>query len=472
MLYRACSSGNHEELQRANGEADVDEEGHDDKASSKIKRVYRYCFMHPEDNSVTVPMFFIGYQELWNRAHTEVTAIKVWKFVMDPSHSDSELQRKQMDENNATGAAAGMAHSQNMQRKKNLVAEQKQMRSLSGGTAGRDNLEYFAATQYVIIKTEQHLHAHYDMYSGKTCESAGKPLFKNDELPPGVFNRVLTGNPTLGGTHPLGPEYVWSQRRQQSFEAGALDLDGKELDIDPDQLTCSNFWFDDGSFTVSKTDLDLDSFFFCIDPSVTNIFDCILPRSIVGAVSAGADLLKLYEEEKVPADENLTASEISDRFNSLMTKRDATHVRMETQMMESILSYDSVDITDMERKGLRYYGEKDTKDQFIVEHRQIIKDIQSETRCVISALIEPWVQKQEILAREKQENIMNTLGDDAMDTDYYDEAMAEVRKIEDETQVKHNRVIRDLVDLHVSRIQRSFESKVDRESIPQGYLAM
>eukprot|EP00966_Prymnesium_polylepis_P003699 84637-Prymnesium_polylepis.1 len=242
-------SGNHEELQRANGEADVDEEGHDDKASSKIKRVYRYCFMHPEDNSVTVPMFFIGYQELWNRAHTEVTAIKVWKFVMDPSHSDSELQRKQMDENNATGAAAGMAHSQNMQRKKNLVAEQKQMRSLSGGTAGRDNLEYFAATQYVIIKTEQHLHAHYDMYSGKTCESAGKPLFKNEELPPGVFNRVLTGNPTLGGTHPLGPEYVWSQRRQQSFEAGALDLDGKELDIDPDQLTCSNFWFDDGSFT-------------------------------------------------------------------------------------------------------------------------------------------------------------------------------------------------------------------------------
>ena len=81
MWHNACRSGNHEELQRANGEADVDEEGHDDKACSKIKRVYRYCFMHPEDNSVTVPMFFIGYQELWKRAHTEVTAIKVWKFV-------------------------------------------------------------------------------------------------------------------------------------------------------------------------------------------------------------------------------------------------------------------------------------------------------------------------------------------------------------------------------------------------------
>jgi hypothetical protein len=392
--------------------------------------------------------------------------------VMDASHSDSDLERKLMDENIATGAAAGMAHAQNMQRKKNLVAEQKQMRSLSGGTAGRDNLEYFAATQYVMIKTEQNLHAHYEMYSGKTCESPGKPLFKNTELPPGVYNRVLTGNPTLGGTHPLGPEYVWSQRRQQSFEAGALDIDGKELDIDPDQLTCSNYWFEDGSFTVSRTDLDLDSFFFCIDPSVTNIFDCVLPRSIVGAVSAGADLLKLYEEEKVPADEKLTPSEISDRFNALMTKRDATHVRMETQMMESILSYDSVDITEMERKGLRYYGEKDSKDQFVVEHRQILKDIQSETRSVISSLIEPWVQKQEALARDKHHEIMESLGEDAMDTDYYDDIMRTVRDIEDATQLKHSKVTKDLIHLHVSRIQRCFESKVDRESIPQGYNAM
>ena len=72
-------SGTHEELQRANGEADEDQEDGENK--KKISRVFRYTFMLPHDNNVTAPMFVIGYQELYNEALTEVTAIRIWKFV-------------------------------------------------------------------------------------------------------------------------------------------------------------------------------------------------------------------------------------------------------------------------------------------------------------------------------------------------------------------------------------------------------
>lgn len=77
-------SGSHEELQRANGEADEDAEagqGGEGEKKKKISRVFRYAFMMPHDNNVTAPMFVIGYQELYNTALTEVTAIRIWKFV-------------------------------------------------------------------------------------------------------------------------------------------------------------------------------------------------------------------------------------------------------------------------------------------------------------------------------------------------------------------------------------------------------
>ena len=47
----------------------------------KISRVYRYAFMLPTNNNITAPMFVIAYQELYNAALTEVTAVRIWKFV-------------------------------------------------------------------------------------------------------------------------------------------------------------------------------------------------------------------------------------------------------------------------------------------------------------------------------------------------------------------------------------------------------
>lgn len=81
MFFR---SGSHEELQRANGEADDDDNCVDkdkDKDKKKMKRVHSYKFMCPDDNNITLPMFTFAYEELYDSNLEQVVAIRVYKFV-------------------------------------------------------------------------------------------------------------------------------------------------------------------------------------------------------------------------------------------------------------------------------------------------------------------------------------------------------------------------------------------------------
>jgi hypothetical protein len=78
-MLLAPRSGNHEEMQRANGEADEDTEKNDSKKGTR--RVFRYAFMHPEDNNISVPMFTYALQEIYDDDLTQVVAIRVWKYV-------------------------------------------------------------------------------------------------------------------------------------------------------------------------------------------------------------------------------------------------------------------------------------------------------------------------------------------------------------------------------------------------------
>tara|TARA_B110001450_G_scaffold255163_1_gene282036 strand:+ start:459 stop:788 length:330 start_codon:yes stop_codon:yes gene_type:complete len=90
-------SGAHEELQRANGEADEDSgESENEAKKKKPSRVHRYAFMLPTDNNVTVPMFTIAYEELYNAELTQVTCIRIWKFV-STSHSNPTLSLDTLD---------------------------------------------------------------------------------------------------------------------------------------------------------------------------------------------------------------------------------------------------------------------------------------------------------------------------------------------------------------------------------------
>jgi hypothetical protein len=474
-LSRAHRSGSHEELQRANGDADEDAEGGEKK---KISRVFRYAFMTPHDNNVTAPMFVIGYQELYNTALTEVTAIRIYKFVFDEKHSDSELMRKLMDENRDTFFSAGTAHNQNATRRKNMVSEQKHNRVVTGGLAGRNNLEYYAGTQYSRVINETVLLETLKSYGGKSMYDDGLPVFDYSDLPRGVTTtRMGPATNGLGGTHPLSPEYMYNARRWKPFRAGLINFEGKLIDVHPDFLDPTKHFSDHGDFVLPAVGRKTGGFFFCIDPSVTNIFDVALPRSIYGAVCAGKHLLELFKDENpdmhgVSGGSNAT---LSDCFNQMMTAKDAEHMAMEKQMAETVFAYDSIDVSDVERKGLRHYGDVDSQtNAYIIEPRQIMKEIQVQTRRVLADLVVPWKLKRDKLTEAKNYEMRTSDGltSDLMQCDHADARLQELHDLEAATRERHCKVMKDLAHLHIGRIEAAFQSKMDRETIPAGYSAM
>lgn len=470
-------SGSHEELQRANGEAEGDDESKEkDKGA---KRVYRYAFMLPTDNNVTVPMFTIGYEELYDHTLTQVVAIRIYKFVFDKAHSDSELCRKLLDENRDTFLNAGAAHAQNNSRRKNLLIEQKQVRSQSFSS-----LEYFAGMQYTSIHNESQWMTYLKSYSGQqNVHHNGRPFFDETELPSGIYNKRIVHDPVLGGTHPLSPEYLFNARRKAALSAGLVDFNDELIDVHPDFLEPSKYWTDSGAFVLPSVSSKNGGFFFASDSYITNPFDVALPRPIYGAASAGINLLQLYREcfaEEVIAAGDTTAI-VSDCFNNMMKEQDPQAVEMQRLMAETVVTYDTIDIPDSMRKAdLRHYGEVSNDSSYIIEPEQFCKTLQHETRRVISELVQVWLKKRENLRNTKYREVVEehaaagTDGSemDAFEGDYHDDTMSEVRRIEEETTRRHCLVIKDLICLHLGRLEEAFSSRIQRETIPSGYLAM
>ena len=412
--------------------------------------------------------------------------------IYDKSHSDSELSRCLLDENRDTWANAGVAHAPNSSRRTSLVKEQKQNRQQMGGLNGSHALEYYAGTQYASITTEQIWFERLVSYGGRNMHNEGRPFLNRDDLPNGIFNTRICPDATDGGTHPLGPEYVFNAKRPMAFRAGSIDLETNEpIDIHSDFFDVSQYWTDSGEFVLPACSKKNDGFFFLVDPYVTNIFDVALPRPIYGSASAGPHLLQLYRDNFGDAIEAAggTNASLSDCFNEMMSEKDPLQSLMEKQMSETVISFDSIDATDLERKGLRHYGEVDTSNSYIIEPRQVLKQIQLETRRVIYMLINPWLKKREELRTLKNEEIRTSKqteafdeedyymadeddGANPMEADYHDDIMKEVRNLEDETTLRHCNVMKDLIFLHVSRIEDAFRSKMERETIPAGYQAM
>jgi hypothetical protein len=466
-------SGDHEEMQRS-GDPDGDSDADPDKKST-VKRVFKYTYVNPSDNNISLPMFVIGYEEMYDEDLEEVTMIRVYKFIFHANHSDSGLLRNQMDENQRTFASAGMAHSQNDQRRTHLISQQKQCRALAG--SWHKNLEESCGTQYVRITNETNYQESIKHYGGRNIHGYGAPPIEFDKLPPGVLTKSIAANTEgLGGTHPLSPEYVYNAKRVMAFTAGRQEFDGSNISIHPDFLDNTKYFNDAGDFTIPEVSKSMGGFFFVTDPNVTNIFDVALPRSIYGSVCAGRHLLQLFKDEKADPKETQSSSSasLSDRFTNMMTKRDAMVLEMERHVSENVLTFDSLDSSEMERKSMRHYGEKDGENNYLIEPRQIMKEIQTDTRQVQTELIEPWLKKREIVREEMNVKLRTAEGEesDLMECDEDDPRMEDLQKLDDETQKRHYDVVKDLCHLHINRIESSFQSKLERENIPSGYLAM
>ena len=387
-----------------------------------------------------------------------------------------------MDENTVTYHNGGIAHNQNATRRKNLVTEQKQNRVATGGTNSCQNMEYYCGTQYSRCINESQQIAMMKAYGGRSMHNDGLPCINYADLPRGACTTRLANDGSdhtrgLGGTHPLSPEYCFNARRVMALRAGLVDFAGNHIDVHPDYVDPTKYFSDSGDFTVPDVDRTSGGFFFVIDPSVTNIFDVSLPRSIYGSVCAGVDILTLYKDENVdnPLLSGSSKATLSDCFTQMMTNKDSEQLAMEKQMAETIIAYDSIDATEIDRKGLAHYGEVEANtNAFLIEPRQIMKEIQVQTRRVAERLIEPWKQKREKLAIQMNDEIRRSdgLDSDLMTCDHDDPRLADLHELEMNTQERHCRVQKDLVHLHIARIEAAFQSKMERKTIPPGYNAM
>lgn len=488
-MLRGCvgRSGNHEEFQRANGEADEDAEGSESgaggggKSKKGPKRVFRYSFMLPEDNNVSVPMFVIAYQELYNQALTEVTAVRIWKFIFHEHHSDSELWRKLMDENNSTYMSAGVAHTQVAQRKTNVMREHKHNRALCCQT----NLEYFAGTQYLRVINEQTYLEVLKQAGGRTIHNAGRPAIDVTQLPPGVLNsRIKVDNEGLGGIHPLAPEYVHNAKRREALSANLMDIDTDEpLDVHPDYLNPSKFFDANGNFRCCAPDLTTGGFFFNIDPSCTNIFDCALPRPIHGIVCAGPEVLRLFKDVKVKEmhpqwREGGPGASLSELFDSFLNEVDPTIAAMERSMAETDYAFDSYEMDDAQRRALnskkwKHYGETEDN-QYVFAPKQSDRDVQAKTQRIFTLVVERWLTERRGLHNEINERLRVGPGasEDMLTCPLSDPRMADLRKEMEETQTRHHNVMREMFEMHANLFTAIFQSKRERDNMPSGYNAM
>ena len=486
-LSKGFLSGNHQEQAR---EAGSNDGGHRGTEKKSIKRVHTYMMPSNDNNRQNLPMVVVAYEEVYNRARTEVVAIRIWHFVFDPSHSTSYIARKLLEENGSEFDNAGAAHQQNNIRNKNLVTSSQQSRALLGFSLETAKLEQTAGMCYRHIMDISEYKNMLSSYAGQTDKSPGlHPIPDSSRvLPAGVYNTKFEEDHKLGCTHPLGLEWVFNAKRPDALRAGLVTLEGDEMDVHPDQVDPSSYFDltseDAHNFRVPEwVSNEKRCFFFQTNPFKLNIFDMILPRQIAGSVSPGKELLSLFRERFAP-EIPLESSMLASHFENTITGQDQSIEKQVKALADSIISYDSIgctpdvikDASDARRAvlkgGIASYGQMDGEDH-VVEPRQVLKEHAYHTTNIFNKLVQPWAQQQKRLLVEKELALRDGVANQEFrDVPISDSHFASVRKAKTKFQDRYNRIMEEMCKLHLAKMERAFNSRMDSESIPAGYRAV
>ncbi len=478
-------SGNHEEIARA--AAAAENEG-SKKAKKLPSSVSRYQYVSKDNTSDTVPMFVCAYEELFDSAKEKVIGIRVWKLVFDATHSDSKLLKHLIDENNAVFCASGSAHKSVDSRKTNYAAEHGKLLQLIGGTSLADaKLEHSAAMQYARITSEGVLMSILPLYAGSTDLSDGRPSVPNMIFPQGTLNTRVCGAPPesgMGGESPLSPEYLFNSKRPCALTAGLVELDGTLMDVHSDQMDVASY-FDPVTheFRCPAWVAEKESLSFQTDPSKLSIFEMPMPRPIAGVVTPGIELLRIFRD-RFAVGTDLTDPTLLDLFTHTMSGVDQSVERTVQMFAESITTFDTAGCSNDQRVamnkarsilssrgGVRSYGGTD-ENTFIIEPRQALKDIALDSSQVYGRIIVPWVKEERELRRVAENKLRAAAYEQGTGAQLA--SSAEFKALLEEKDAFDKRfaaVQRDLAEMHLRRMERSFNSRMDADSIPAGWRA-
>ncbi len=457
---------------------------------------------------INLPMVVIGYEDIYDSTMKTVVAIRMWHFVFDAKHSTSELARKLMDENFSELGHSGAAHQQNSLRKQTIVASAKATRSLIGTALESAQLETAAGMAYRHIINESVFKNLLPHYAGRSDKGDGLSPIDVQGLPRGVLNRRFHAHANFGSDHPLALEWTFNAKRPDALKAGLVHLDGNPMDVHPDQIDVqkyfdmsvpqarSNVLGDKHTFRLPDWIASEDAstggrtgFYFQTDPNQTNIFDMTLPHALLGAIKPGKTLLKLFKEQLLKDGNKCQFAEDSpallNLFNNTMTGRDQWQADAINAMSDSLMGFDTFDCTaemrDMARKAKRsavkggflgIYGDKDG-DEYVIEPRQVLKENIFTTVNVHAKVIAPWV------AESNKE--LDTIEDDIRSRNNFEHSNTELEEFPEGVELlqkklkfheTYHEATKELVTLHIRKIERSFTSKFDSQTIPVGYRAV
>lgn len=466
-----------------------------------------------QERYLNLPMIVIGFEDIYNAARESVVAIRIWHFVFDRKHSTSELARKLMNENADEADHSGSAHCPNNQRKTSVVSAAKATRTLIGASLESAKLELTAGLCYRHVLNESVYKSLLGHYAGHSDKSQGRPPIDLAHLPAGSLNKHLSSHEEYGSDHPLGFEWVFNAKRPDALLAGLVHLNGTFMDVHPDQIDVKSYFnmptdwppeqtrsswpqeevakctFRVPNWVGSDVGDGKGCFFFQTDPNQLNIFDMVLPHAIAGSIKPGRRLLELYQERFYADCAHLAVDSplLLSRFNNTMTGRDQWMLQQITSLADSIVNYDTMDTSAEQRmdvrsakkaaaRGIASYGQMDGDDH-IVEPRQVLKEHAFTTSNVHARLIAPWVAETRHSMAQEEERLRDVRDKDGNklyeDADYAtDDHFRELRARRTKFDLRHTECMRELVTLHLAKMERSFTSRIDKESIPAGYRAV
>ena len=253
--------------------------------------------LHTSDEHVR--QFALGLEYIRNKSKTGYWGVRVWKVVMDPTHSDSALWSPVMQENqNAYNQTTNHAMPDKLRKttEATFATSSRQM-------SDKNNLEESVLNAFRWVRTNQDLCTLYELYSG----GGSAPLFENmqSEIGNDEMNRPLMPHETLGGTHKLGPEWALNVRRKFPLVAG---MTASHDDTDrpcEEQCTVDNYVGPNNELRFPTEACDLGEVFFTSNASVRCLMTKPLPIQLTSVAKPSDAVLEFWFAQKWQTDPEL-----------------------------------------------------------------------------------------------------------------------------------------------------------------------
>lgn len=240
-----------------------------------------------------------------NKSKTKYWGVRVWKYVMDPEHSDSQLLHTVMEENqNAFNQTTNHAMPDRL-RKTHEATFAKEARRMDD----KFDLERSAANSYRWVRTNADMCKLFELYGGANGAS---PLYErmHEKVGNAAMNMPISHKGELQNKHPLSFEIALNVRRDDgiALKAGMKSSDDAE-EPDPRQCDYSEYVGGVGG-SIERDDRSMkfpypELVWFSSHASVRSLMNVPFPEPLTGSVKPPDDVLKFYFSRMYQTDVDL-----------------------------------------------------------------------------------------------------------------------------------------------------------------------